>query len=162
MSQDPQQDPRPTQTIWGINPRDRIWFTVIAAGGGTAWTFAILVRTITGPATDEPIWTRLLDQGPTIAGTYAAAGFTAWALLNIKDAIMSIGERIREGTAKRTKAIQDQARNEGIEIGIDKGVQQGKHQAFQQMIARAEATGNQELVKLLKQEATQNGYDGPT
>ena len=155
MSQEPLQEPRPTQTIWGINPKDRIWFTVIAAGGGTAWTVAIVVRTITSPAADDPIWTQLLDQRPTIAGTYAAAGFAAWGLLNIKDGLMSIGDRVREGTAKRRKAIQDQARNEGIELGI----KQGEHRAIKRLIARAEADGNQELVNLLKQEAAQNGYE---
>ena len=128
-----QNERKPQQTIWGINPKDRIWFTTLTGIAGTAWSAIIIRGNIINREPKETLEATLTEIALGIAGAYAASGSGTWMILNVKDAVMSIGEAIRERTAKRREAIEEATRN------------QTRKQTIEELIARAEADNNPEL-----------------
>lgn len=158
MNHTPLDDSQPDQSFWGINPKDKIWFIILTGTAGAAWSAAIAITAVMNrmhpapnPTQDETISALLTGIATGTAGAFAAAGFGAWLILNVKDAIMSIADAIRKHTAKRTEAIRQQ------------GIQQGQEQGIQNLIAQAEAKGDQEFgdkARKYAKEINQNGQPG--
>ena len=134
---------KPQQTIWGINPKDRIWFTTITGIAGAAWSAIIVRGNIINREPKETLEATLTEIALGTAGAFASSGSGTWLILNVKDAVMSIAEAIRERTAKRREAI--------------------RNQTIQELIARAEAKGDQEFrdkAQKYAEEINLNGQPG--
>lgn len=154
MNHTPLDDSQPDQSFWGINPNDKIWFITLTGTAGAAWSAAIAITAVMNrmnappnPTPDETISALLAGIATGTAGAFAAAGFGAWLILNVKDAIMSIADAIRKRTAERTQAV----------------LQQGIEQGIQKLIAQAEATGDQEFrdkARKYAEEINRNGQPG--
>ena len=138
-----QNERKPQQTIWGINPKDRIWFTTITGIAGAAWSAIIVRGNIINREPKETLEATLTEIALGTAGAFASSGSGTWLILNVKDAVMSIAEAIRERTAKRREAI--------------------RNQTIQELIARAEAKGDQEFrdkAQKYAEEINLNGQPG--
>ena len=132
------------QTIWGINPKDRIWFSIITITAGTAWGASIVVTTIGAPGAENHISDILSDTATGIAGAFATSGFGAWTILAIKDGIMGIGDYFRQKADKEARKNQEKGRIQGRE--------EGRTQTIRSLMSQAEASGNQQLVDFIKQQ----------
>lgn len=141
---DPTSDePEPDQgfqTIWGIKPKDRVWFSLITIIAGTGVAVAVI---IIGPMLSEYEQKELIKTFAGITSAYTSAGFAALVIINVKEAILSIAEHIRNNTKKNRM------------ITMEKGRRQGREQTIKSLLAKAEASGNQELIEILKKEAEQ-------
>ena len=124
-----QNERKPQQTIWGINPKDRIWFTTITGIAGAAWSAIIVRGNIINREPKETLEATLTEIALGTAGAFASSGSGTWLILNVTDAVMSIADAIRERTAKRREAIEEATRN----------------QTIQELMSRAEADNNPEL-----------------
>ena len=138
-----QNEGKMQQTIWGINPKDRIWFTTITGIAGGAWSAIIIRGNTINREPKETLEATLTEIALGTAGAFASSGSGTWLILNVKDAVMSIAEAIRERTAKRREAI--------------------RNQTIQELIARAEAKGDQEFrdkAQKYAEEINLNGQPG--
>ena len=125
------------QTIWGINRADRNLFITMTVASGTALasTFAALAIAQRPPEQTEAQTLFLLIVGTP--ASFTATGTVSWAILNAKEVIMSIADSIRERTAKRRKAVRDE------------GLQEGRDEAMQEILAVLESGQGQEAVERL-------------
>ena len=136
------------QTIWGIKPKDRFWFSLITITGGTAGAAAVIVLTIT--EMDKPKPKEILtDTFTGITAAYTTAGFVALVVINVKETILSIAERIRDNNKKNRMITKEEGRQEGLK----QGRQEGREQTISNLRAKAEATGNPSLMEFLEKEA---------
>ena len=136
------------QTIWGIKPKDRFWFSLITITGGTAGAAAVIVLTIT--EMDKPKPNEILtDTFTGITAAYTTAGFVALVVINVKETILSIAERIRDNNKKNRMITKEEGRQEGLK----QGRQEGREQTISNLRAKAEATGNPSLMEFLEKEA---------
>ena len=143
------QKERPSQSIWGINPRDRNWFTTLTATAGTIYA-AIAVNDIIRQRQPTDITGDLMgDIATTIAGSYLAAGFVSWAILNAKDTIMSFADSIREKTARKIESHREEGRVEGRQ----EGRVEGRQEVLNRLAAKAQ--DKPEIMELLKQIANE-------
>ena len=134
------------QTIWGIKPKDRFWFSLITITGGTAGAAAIIVLKIIELGTsDQGFSETLKDTFTGITAAYTTAGFAALVVINIKETILSIAERIRDNNKKNRMITKEEGRQEGLK--------QGREQTISNLRAKAEATGNPSLIEFLETEA---------
>ena len=139
-----QNERKPQQTIWGINPKDRIWFTTITGIAGAAWSAIIVRGNIINREPKETLEATLTEIALGTAGAFASSGSGTWLILNVKDAVMSIAEAIRERTAKRTEDI----------------FRQGQEQGIRKLIAQADAKGDQEFRDKAKEYADEINLNG--
>ena len=56
-----------------------------------------------------------------IGASFAAAGFTSWDILQIKEVIMAIADWIRERTARNREKFRAEVMQEGFELGRAEG-----------------------------------------
>ena len=134
-------EPRPTQSIWGINPDDRSWFTALTSIGGTSLAGTIMGTMIANRPTDDTIDQLLLRMAVTVTTAYPAAGFLSWMILSTKDLMMSFADDMRKRTARKIAGYREEGRDEGRD--------EGRRQALDELAGIAQAEGNQELRDLL-------------
>ena len=139
------QKERPSQSIWGINPQDRNWFTTLTATAGTVYAAIAVTDIIRQRQPTDTTGDLMGDIATTIAGSYLAAGFVAWAILNAKDTIMSFADSIREKTAKKIESHREEGRVEGRV--------EGRQEVLNRLAA--EAQDKPEIMELLKQIANE-------
>ena len=132
---------KPHQSIWGINPQDRNWFTTLTATAGTIYAAIAVNDLIRQRQPTDTTGDLMGDIATTIAGSYLTAGFVSWAILNAKDTIMSFADSIREKTARKIESHREEGRVEGR----------------QEMLNRlaAKAQDKPEIMELLKQIANE-------
>ena len=111
------------ETIWGIDPRDRIWFQLLTLIGGIAGSIIMIrLELIYGSTTPNETARNLLVG---VSASFVASGFLAWAILQTKDVIMAIGDLIRARADRIRQRIREEAMQEGKREGIQQGIQQG-------------------------------------
>ena len=99
---------RARETIWGISPQDRPWFQVMTLLGGVAGSVTLTVLELEYRAPDATPNTTGLNIVLGIGGSFVAAGFTAWGILQTKELAMSIAQLINDRRAKnRAKLIAE-------------------------------------------------------
>ena len=107
------------ENIWGIRPEDRRWFQLLTLAGGIAGSVILTLLELDSMSGD-------MGQGPSevarnvvlgIGASFAASGFIAWGLLQIKELTMPIGDWIREANERRRERL----RREGMQIGYKMG-----------------------------------------
>ena len=133
---------KPHQSIWGINPKDRIWFTTLTGIAGASLTAIIINGNIANREPKETLEETITDIALGTAAAFAASGSGTWLILNIKDAVMSIADAIRQNTAKRREAIHN--------TGKEEGRKEGQELTIRKLMAWAEATGNPELPEQIR------------
>lgn len=137
------------QTIWGIKAKDQLWFHLITITAGTAGAVAVTVATVIEALAGKlGVRTILIETFTGVAAAYAMSGFAAWAILNTKEAIVSIAEHIRDKTRKNRMITKEEGRQEGLR----EGRREGREQTINNLLAKAEASGDQRLKDLLETE----------
>lgn len=107
------------ESIWGIRPEDRRWFQLFTLAGGIAGSVILTLLELgsmsgdMGPGPSEVARNVVLGIG----ASFAASGFIAWGLLQIKELMMPIGDWIREANERR----RERWRREGMQIGYKMG-----------------------------------------
>ncbi len=139
------QKERPSQSIWGINPQDRNWFTTLTATAGTIYAAIAVNDLIRQRQPTDTTGDLMGDIATTIAGSYLTAGFVSWAILNAKDTIMSFADSIREKTARKIESHREEGRVEGR--------QEGRQEVLNRLAAKAQ--DKPEIMELLKQIANE-------
>ena len=96
------------ESIWGIRPEDRRWFQLLTLAGGIAGSVLLTLLELDamsgdmGPGTSEVARNVVLGIG----ASFAASGFIAWGLLQIKELMMPIGDWIREANERRRERLR--------------------------------------------------------
>ena len=112
----------PRETIWGIDPKDRIWFQLLTLIGGIVGSIIMIrLELIYGSTTPNETARNLLLG---ISASFVASGFLSWAILQTKEVIMAIADLIRA----RTERIRQRIREEGYQLGYraaQEGMQEG-------------------------------------
>ena len=147
------QKERPSQSIWGINPQDRNWFTTLTATAGTIYAAIAVNDLIRQRQPTDTTGDLMGDIATTIAGSYLTAGFVSWAILNAKDTIMSFADSIREKTARKIESHREEGRVEGRQEGRVEGRQEGRQEVLNRLAAKAQ--DKPEIMELLKQIANE-------
>ncbi len=136
------------ETIWGIDPKDRIWFQLLTLVGGIAYSIIMIrLELIYGSAAPNETARNLLLG---ISASFVSSGFLSWGILQTKDVIMAIGDLIRARADRIRQRIREEAIQEGLQEGIQQGLQEGLR------IGREEAT--QEGLRRGREEGYQLGY----
>ena len=107
------------ETIWGIHPKDRRWFQFLTLLGGTAGSFILTLlelEALSGSMAAMPsAAARNIVLG--IGGSFAASGFIAWGVIQVKEMPMAIADWIREAAERR----RERWRRESFERGYEEG-----------------------------------------
>ena len=111
------------ETIWGIDPKDRIWFQLLTLTGGIVGSIVMIRLELIygGGAPNETARNLLLG----ISASFVSSGFLAWAILQTKDVIMAIADFIRARTERIRQRIREEAIQEGFRIGREEAIQEG-------------------------------------
>lgn len=104
---------RARETIWGISRQDRPWFQVMTLLGGIAGSVTLTVLELEYRTPDATPNTTGLNIVLGIGGSFVAAGFTAWGILQVKELAMSIAHWIQVRTAKNRARLYSQGYNDG-------------------------------------------------
>ena len=104
---------RAREAIWGISPQDRPWFQVMTLLGGVAGSVTLTVLELEYRAPDATPNTTGLNIVLGIGGSFVAAGFTAWGILQAKELAMSIAQLITDWRAKKDARLYSQGYNDG-------------------------------------------------
>ena len=147
------QKERPSQSIWGINPQDRNWFTTLTATAGTIYAAIAVTDIIRQRQPTDTTGELMGDIATTIAGSYLAAGFVSWAILNAKDTVMSFADSIREKTARKIESHREEGRVEGRQEGRAEGHREGRQEVLNRLAVKAQ--DKPEIMELLKQIANE-------
>ena len=113
------------ETIWGIDPKDRIWFQLLTLIGGIAGSIIMIrLELIYGSGAPNETARNLL-LGMT--ASFISSGFLAWGILQIKEVIMAIADLIRA----RADRIRQRIREEAIQQGLQEGLRLGRKEGYQ-------------------------------
>ena len=131
----------PRETIWGIDPKDRIWFQLLTLTGGIVGSIVMIrLELIYGSAMPNETAQNLLLG---ISASFVSSGFLSWAILQTKDMIMAIGDLIRARTDRIRQRIREEAIQEGLQEGIQEGFRVGREEAIQEGLRRGREEGYQ-------------------
>ena len=107
------------ESIWGIRPEDRRWFQLLTLAGGIAGSVILTLLELgsmsgdMGPGPSEVARNVVLGIG----ASFAASGFIAWGLLQIKELMMPIGDWIREANERRRERWRRESYLQGYADG---------------------------------------------
>ena len=96
------------ETIWGINRKDRPWFQLLTLLGGLAGAVTLTMLELEYRPPDATPNTTGLNIVLGIGGSFVAAGFIAWGLLQIKELAMSIANWINDRRARNRARLYNQ------------------------------------------------------
>ena len=114
------------ETFWGINRKDRRWFQVMTLVGGTTGSVVLTVLQLKYRTHEDTPDILALNILLGIGASFAAAGFTSWDILQIKEVIMAIADWIRERTARNREKFRAEVMQEGFELGRAEGRAEGR------------------------------------
>ena len=98
----PDQQPEDTrETLWGIKPADRPWFQTLTIVGGTVVAIINTVERLNGSSDQAPGDPLLYQIATDIVTGYIAAGLTTWAVLYVKEVIVTLADVIRRKAQER-------------------------------------------------------------
>lgn len=104
------------ETIWGIHPKDRRWFQLITLAGGIAGSVILTLLeldSLSGGTATPSQAARNIVVG--IGGSFAASGFIAWGVIQVKEMPMAIADWIREATERRRQKLRQESYNLGYD-----------------------------------------------
>ena len=111
------------ESIWGIRPEDRRWFQLLTLAGGIAGSVILTLLELDSVSGE-------MGSGPSevarnvvlgIGASFAASGFIAWGLLQMKELMMPIGDWIREANERRRERWRRESYLQGYEKGFADG-----------------------------------------
>ena len=108
------------ETIWGIHPKDRRWFQLITLAGGIAGSVILTLLeldSLSGDTATPSQAARNIVVG--IGGSFAASGFIAWGVIQVKEMPMAIADWIRDATEKRREKLRQEGFAQGYDLGYD-------------------------------------------
>ena len=103
------------ETIWGINRKDRPWFQLLTLLGGLAGAVTLTMLELEYRPPDATPNTTGLNIVLGIGGSFVAAGFIAWGLLQIKELAMSIANWINDRRARNRAKLIAQGYDQGYD-----------------------------------------------
>ena len=103
------------ETIWGINRKDRPWFQLLTLLGGLAGAVTLTMLELEYRPPDATPNTTGLNIVLGIGGSFVAAGFIAWGLLQIKELAMSIANWINDQRARNRAKLIAQGYDQGYD-----------------------------------------------
>ena len=114
------------ETIWGIHPKDRRWFQLITLTGGIAGSVLLTMLELDS-LSNSPITPSQAARNIVvgIGASFAAAGFIAWGVIQVKEMPMAIADWIRDATEKRREKLRQEGYTRGEAQGFNRGVAQG-------------------------------------
>ena len=118
------------ETFWGINRKDRRWFQVMTLVGGTTGSVVLTVLQLKYRTPEDTPDILALNILLGIGASFAAAGFTSWDILQIKEVIMAIADWIRERTARNREKFRAEVMQEGFELGRAEGRTEGRAEGY--------------------------------
>ena len=128
------------ETIWGINRKDRPWFQLLTLLGGLAGAVTLTMLELEYLLPNATPNTTGLNIVLGIGGSFVAAGFIAWGLLQIKELAMSIANWINDRRARNRAKLIAQGYDQGYDQGFGQGYGQGYGDASSGQPRRIEAT----------------------
>ena len=128
------------ETIWGINRKDRPWFQLLTLLGGLAGAVTLTMLELEYRPPDATPNTTGLNIVLGIGGSFVAAGFIAWGLLQTKELAMSIANWINDRRARNRARLIAQGYDQGFDQGFGQGYGQGYGDASSGQPRRVEAT----------------------
>ena len=127
------------ETFWGINRKDRRWFQVMTLVGGTTGSVVLTVLQLKYRTDEDTPDILALNILLGIGASFAAAGFTSWDILQIKEVIMAIADWIRERTARNREKFRAE-----VEQNVREALRQEMRETLQEGIAQGRAEGRAE------------------
>ena len=127
------------ETFWGINRKDRRWFQVMTLVGGTTGSVVLTVLQLKYRTLEDTPDILALNILLGIGASFAAAGFTSWDILQIKEVIMAIADWIRERTARNREKFRAE-----VEQNVREALRQEMRETLQEGIAQGRAEGRAE------------------
>ena len=106
---------RARETIWGISRQDRPWFQVMTLLGGIAGSVTLTALELQYRMPDATPNTTGLNIVLGIGGSFVAAGFTAWGILQTKELGMSIAHWLNDRNAKNRARLIAQGYGQGYD-----------------------------------------------
>ena len=103
------------ETIWGINRKDRPWFQLLTLLGGLAGAVTLTMLELEYRLPNATPNTTGLNIVLGIGGSFVAAGFIAWGLLQIKELAMSIANWINDRRARNRAKLIAQGYDQGYD-----------------------------------------------
>ena len=103
------------ETIWGINRKDRPWFQLLTLLGGLAGAVTLTILELEYRPPNATPNTTGLNIVLGIGGSFVAAGFIAWGLLQIKELAMSIANWINDRRARNRAKLIAQGYDQGYD-----------------------------------------------
>ena len=122
---DDYRDASTREAIWGISPRDRAWFQLLTLLGGIAGSVILIWLELAhgDAATSASETARNIVLG--IGGSFIAAGFIAWGMLQLKELGMSIADWLKARNERNREMLLQAGRVEGREEGLREGYELG-------------------------------------
>ena len=161
----PDQQPEDTrETLWGIKPADRPWFQTLTIVGGTVVAIINTVERLNGSSDQVPEDPLLYQIATDIVTGYIAAGLTTWAVLYVKEVIVTLADVIRRKAQEREDRRVREA-EERAEARAAERVREQDRKEFIHMIDQlnrneagsSEVTFSREdLLQLLEEQARSN------
>ena len=127
------------ETFWGISRKDRRWFQVMTLVGGTTGSVVLTVLQLKYRTDEDTPDILALNILLGIGTSFAAAGFTSWDILQIKEVIMAIADWIRERTARNREKFRAE-----VEQNVREALRQEMRETLQEGIAQSRAEGRAE------------------
>ncbi len=127
------------ETFWGINRKDRRWFQVMTLVGGTTGSVVLTVLQLKYRTPEDTPDILALNILLGIGASFAAAGFTSWDILQIKEVIMAIADWIRERTARNREKFRAE-----VEQNVREALRQEMRETLQEGIAQGRTEGRAE------------------
>ena len=127
------------ETFWGINRKDRRWFQVMTLVGGTTGSVVLTVLQLKYRTHEDTPDILALNILLGIGASFAAAGFTSWDILQIKEVIMAIADWIRERTARNREKFRAE-----VEQNVREALRQEMRETLQEGIAQGRTEGRAE------------------
>ena len=147
------------ETFWGINRKDRRWFQVMTLVGGTTGSVVLTVLQLKYRTPEDTPDILALNILLGIGASFAAAGFTSWDILQIKEVIMAIADWIRERTARNREKFRAEVMQEGFELGRAEGRTEGRAEGRTEGRAEGRTEGRAEGRTEGRAEGYHLGYD---
>ncbi len=105
------------ESIWGIRPQDRPWFQLLTLIGGISGSAVLTVLELNSAVPEATPGETARNVVLGIGGSFVAAGFIAWGILQAREIPVLIADWIREATRRRRERWIEQGREEGYKVG---------------------------------------------
>lgn len=150
----PDQQPEDTrETLWGIKPADRPWFQTLTIVGGTVVAIINTVERLNGGSDQAPGDPLLYQIATDIVTGYIAAGLTTWAVLYVKEVIVTLADVIRRKAQEREDRRVREAEERALERAMETVEERAKARALEMVEAlvseKADERAKEVIIQLI-------------